>query len=188
MTDNSTHTRVEVILKSRGPDGRRIPDPAPVTRGNGRLFAVAGLALLYLVMLIVFKESFAPRAEWVDSAGNTLLEERPVFWPLILFAVVGRLAVGLAVWYPDFFDPSKGFFPVGETRAIRHRRLLFKILYGFGLGLAAWTLVNNLALADVYGVARAIAIVLAIVLAVGLLARLAMVSLLSRLSAQLRRP
>jgi hypothetical protein len=188
MTDEPSTTRVEVILKSSSSRGQPPRGPAPVARGNGRLFAFAALGLLYLIMLLVFKESFAPRAEWVDSAGRTLLEERPVFWPLVLFAVIGRLAVGLAVWYPDFFDPSRGFFPVRETRAIRHRRILFKVLYGLGLGLAAWTLVNNLALADVYGVARVIAIVLAIVLGVGLLARVAVVSLLSRLGSQMRRP
>ena len=66
--------------------------------------------------------------------------------------------------------------------------MLFNILYGFGLFLAAWTMVNNLALADVYGVARAVAIVLAVVLGIGLLARIAMLSLLSRLGSQLRRP
>lgn len=175
-----------MLIRSRSGDGY-VSLPEPGGFGSGRILAIGTLALLYLMLLVVWKQSFTPRAEWIDSAGKVLLEDRPVFWPLLLFAVLGRLAAGLAVWYPRFFDPTKGFFPVVETADIRRRRTWFWALYATGLGLGAWTLVNNLALTDVLGVAKALAIAIAIVLGIALLARAAVLGALQRLAEQLRR-
>ncbi len=188
MTEKPPEPRVEILLKSEQPGNARPASAARAVPGRRRWFAYVMLALVYALMLTVFNESFAPRVEWVDSAGRTMLEDRPVFWPLILFAVIGRLAVGHAVWFPDFFDPSRGFFPLKETPQLRRKRTIFRVLYAVGIGLGAWTLVNNLALADVYGIFRAVALVIAIVLVVSLVARVAVLSLLSRLSSQVRRP
>lgn len=188
MNQDERSTRVEILIKNRAREGYvEVNGNVPQSSGSGRLIAMGALALLYFVLFSVWQQSFTPRAEWLDSAGRVLLEDRPVFWPLLLFAVLGRFATGLAVWYPRFFDPTKGFFPVAETRAIRRRRMVFWALYLLGLTLAAWTLVNNLALPDVLGVFKAAAIAVAIVLGIGLLARLAVMSALHRLSNQLRR-
>jgi hypothetical protein len=182
----STH-RVQILLHNRVREGYVDSGGPGPGGGAGRLWAIGALALLYVVMISVWTQSFTPRAEWQDTAGRVLLEDRPVFWPLLLFAVLGRFATGLAVWYPRIFDPTKGFFPVVETPSIRRRRVLFWCLYLAGLSLAAWTLVNNLALTDVLGVAKAVAIGAAIVLGIGLVARLAVLAALQRLANQLRR-
>lgn len=187
MTEKTPEPRVEILLKSDQPGATRPAAAAPAVSGRRRWFAYGMLALVYALMLSIFNESFAPRAEWVDGAGRAVLEDRPVFWPLILFAVFGRMAVGHAVWFPDFFDPSRGFFPLQETPQLRRKRRIFQVLYAVGIGLGAWTLVNNLALADVYGIFRAVALVIAIILVVSVLARVAVLSLLSRLSTQMRR-
>ena len=185
MTENPNEPRVEILLKNREPTGSGFVGTASAD-GNGRWFAFAALALLYAVMIMVFKDSFAPRAEWTDAAGHVLLEDRPVFWPLLMFAVLGRLAAGLAVWYPRFFDPTKGFFPVTETPALRRQRTIFRALYGVGLGLAVWTLFNNLALADIFDVFHAVGVAVAIMVGVALLFRVALMSMLNRMAANIR--
>ncbi|MFK8015684.1 MAG: hypothetical protein AB8G17_09620 [Gammaproteobacteria bacterium] len=188
MTEKPNEPRVEILLKNRGPAGNARVGAMPSGDGSGRWFAFGALALLYIVMLVVFTDSFAPRVEWTDSAGRVLLEDRPVFWPLLLFAVIGRLAVGMAVWYPRVFDPTKGFFPIQETPALRRRRTVFRVLYGLGLGLAVWTLLNNLALADIYDVLQAVATAVAIIVGVALLFRVALMSVLNRMASNLRPP
>jgi len=93
MTEKPNEPRVEILLKNRGPQGGARVGAMPSGDGSGRWFAFGALALLYIVMFVVFTDSFAPRVEWTDSAGRVLLEDRPVFWPLLLFAVIGRLRI-----------------------------------------------------------------------------------------------
>jgi hypothetical protein len=128
--------------------------------------------------------------EWVDSAGRTMLEDRPVFWPLIVFALFGRLASAMVAWYPGFMDPTKGLLRVPDSPDLQKRRVLFRVLYVSGLVLATWTLFNNLAFADILGILRAVAIIGLILVGVTLLFRVALLSILSRMSANLniRRP
>ncbi|MEO1576520.1 MAG: hypothetical protein AAFU65_16365, partial [Pseudomonadota bacterium] len=124
MTHEPDDSRVEVLLKDdRGDDrafiqtrtfrtGGPPPPGAMPSDGRGRWLAFGLLGLLYVVMLTVFLQSFEPRTEWVNDAGRTLLEDRPVFWPLIVFALLGRMLSGLAAWYPSFSDPTIGLFRV----------------------------------------------------------------------------
>lgn len=181
--------RVEILLKDDQTPPPR-PKMAATANGYGRFFAIGFLALLYLMLLNVFQQSFEPRVEWVDSAGRTMLEDRPVFWPLIVFALFGRLAAAMVAWYPGFMDPTKGLLRLPDSPDLKKRRLVFRILYFGGLVLATWTLFNNLAFADILGVLRAIAIIGLILVGVTLLFRVAVLSILSRMSANLniRRP
>ena len=198
MSNESQDNKVDVLLKdeqrstrkvfiaagSAGP-GRGVRPPLPGD-GRGRWLAAAFLGVLYVVLINVCAQSFEPRVEWVDGAGRTMLEDRPVFWPLILFAFLGRMLSGLVAWYPSFSDPTMGLFRVPDSPPLQKRRWLFRGLYGTGLGLALVTLVNNLAFSDVLGVVKAIALVVIILAGITLLFRMALLSFLSRLSVSIR--
>lgn len=192
MSDDLQENRVEVLLKGErvratGPLGAG-PKPPPFSEsGRGRWFAFALLGLLYMLMISVCMESFEPRVEWVDSGGKTMLEDRPVFWPLILFGMVGRMLSGLAAWFPSFTDPTRGVFKVPDSPPLRQRRLLFRVLYGGGLVMAVITLFNNLAFSDILGVVKAVVIAVLILAGITLLFRMALISFLSRLSVQIQR-
>ncbi|MFK7887309.1 MAG: hypothetical protein AB8G16_10645 [Gammaproteobacteria bacterium] len=178
---------VEILLKDEHTPPPR-PKMAAATGGYGRFIAIGLLAFLYLMLFNVFQQSFEPRVEWVDSNGRTMLEERPVFWPLIVFAIFGRFAAAMVAWFPAFMDPTKGLLRVPDSPELQKRRLLFRVLYVGGLVLATWTLFNNLAFADILGILRAVALVGLILVGVAFLFRVALLSILSRMSANVRRP
>lgn len=185
MTDKPP--RVEILLKNEQTPPPR-PKMAALTNGYGRWMAVGFLALLYLMLFNIFQNSFEPRVEWVDSSGRTMLEDRPIFWPLIVFAIFGRFASAMVAWYPGFMDPTKGLLRVPDSPQLQRRRILFRILYGIGLIIATWTLFNNLAFADILGILRAVVLVGLILVGVALLFRVALMSILTRMSANIRRP
>ncbi len=202
MTHEPDDSRIEVLLKDDGDRGRSPyqgpferrsgggpgqPRPFQSPNTRGRWVAAAVVGVLFLVMVNVFLQSFEPRVEWVDSAGRTMLEERPVFWPLVLFATLGRLLCGLVAWYPSFSDPTVGLFKVPDGPPLKRRRRLFRGLYFSGLALALVTLFNNLAFSDILGILRAVGLAVLILLGVTLLFRLAFASFLSRLSVNIQR-
>ncbi|MEM6638277.1 MAG: hypothetical protein AAF610_00105 [Pseudomonadota bacterium] len=178
---------MEVLLKSDR-TGAHAARTGVVSGGDrGRWLAAVLLGFLYLVMLAVFSESFEARAEFVDAAGRTLLEDRPVFWPLILFALVGRLLCAIVAWYPSWSDPTYGLLAVPDSPPLRRRRRVFRVLYASGLAMALVTLINNLAIQDVMGVLSAIGFAFLFLVGISLVFRFALASFLSRLSVRARR-